>query len=632
MPMPRLASSVLITAFFLVAGCAAQPTDSNRPESSVVATVARATVVPPLPTPVRTEDAASAYVDPRICRGTTQEQLEVTCIGRATNGDTYRYVFKIGIVGLSTLPKSMVRMTTDCSAVLDFDITATGVALLVPTSAAPATCRVRFVSTNRSVSFAFTVDLNHAAQPSAREELPGAVPGALHLANAFRGQASNGFAGSPDSGVAVGPGLLVLTTNDAIQLRTKGGDGLAELPLAVFFTAARGPGEDYVGDPSVAFDPLSARFFVAASAQPLGRQQCAIGTCRSHLVLAISRSAAPSTLGSRDWLFSSSDLTLDQDTPTQTQSDWSKIAVSERSVAVSVQPESLAEGTASGVGSNPSARIRVFDKQRLLAGATAPQWQDFVVQNPSTNGGFRFQAATNIDAGERAYFASLDARDCALTVWAIEGTVPDAQLKGVRVPWIVSCAGTLGMVQPAPGVPIFESGLGFEANLIRRGSSLWGVYTMRLGPGAFASQPSYLRWFQLDISAWPEPPRLVQQGLVGDGTASLSFPAITATAQGDMAMVFNRVSEIEFASAYYAGRLSTDLPGTLRPMAPLQIGTAVVNCVVANVSGRNGFADYSGAAIDPADDTAWFVAQAAAPGDRCDWVTFVGHVEYRLNR
>ena len=560
----------------------------------------------------------------------------MSCVGRATENDTFRYVFKVGVAGLATLPKGMLRMTTDCAGPPDFDVTPTGVALIVPKAAAPvspATCRVRFVSANRAIAFAFTVVLGGPPRSAARDPLPEVVPGALRLADAFRGQVSLGGTGSPDSGIAVGPTLVVLATNDAIELRAKSGETLDELPLVVFFTAARGPGEDYVGDPSVIFDPGSKRFFIVASANPRGRQRCVVGTCRSHLVLAISRSADPSGLDDQDWMFSSSDLALDQDTPTLSQSDWNKIAVSEAAVTVSVQPESLAEGTASGATSSANLKIRIFDRNALFGGATTPPWQDFLVPNP--RGGFDvafvFQAATNIDVWDRAFFASVDSRDCGVTVWAVDGTVPSAKVTSLRVPSAFTCATPLGMVQPAPGLPIYDSGLKFSSNLIRRGNSLWGVYTMRLRQGPFATQPSYLRWFQLDISAWPEVPRLVQEGVVGDGSSALAFPALTVSARGDMAMVFNRVSGTEYASAYYAGRLATDPTGTLRPMAPLKAGTAIVDCIVANVSGRNAFADYSGAAIDPADDSAWFVAQAATPGERCEWRTFVGHVQYSVN-
>ncbi|HEX9494660.1 MAG TPA: hypothetical protein VGA38_02755 [Candidatus Limnocylindria bacterium] len=615
-------------------------------------------------------------MDVSVCGDQKQEQTEVSCLGRFADADAYRYVFNVvGMPGLSTIPKSMVRMTTDCAIALDFDITGTSVALVVPRGATPAACRVRFVSANRATPFAFTIVLSHIGEqvgsvrpsgppslappgpipsspstavppitapvdpisvvpiPVIKEQIPSVVAGALHLADVFRGPASHNNAGSPDSGIAAGPQHLVITTNDEIQLRTKVGDILAQRPLLDFFTAALAPGEGYVGDPSVAFDPGSARFFVVASSNPHQRQHCALGSCLSHLVLAISRGAAPSTLDGRDWMFSSSDLTLDQDRPTQTQSDWNKIAVSDRAVMISAQPESLAEGTSAGATITPSLKIRVFDRDTLFRGATAPPWQDFIVPNalPGFDVAFVFQASTNVDTSGRAYFASLDARDCGLTVWAVEGTVPSAQLTSRRVPWDAPCATPLGIVQPAPGIPIHDSGLKFYANLINRGGSLWGVYTMRLRQGAFASQPSYLRWFQLDISTWPAPPRLIQQGLVGDGSFSLAFPALTVSARGDIAMVFNRVSGTEYASAYYAGRLAADPPGALRPMAPLKVGTSIVNCIAAAVSGRNAFADYSGAAIDPLDDTAWFIAQAATPGGSCEWVTFIGHVDYRIN-
>ncbi len=77
-----------------------------------------------------------------------------------------------------------------------------------------------------------------------------------------------------------------------------------------------------------------------------------------------------------------------------------------------------------------------------------------------------------------------------------------------------------------------------------------------------------------------------------------------------------------YAGAYYALRAAADAPGTTRAAKPLAVGQ---DTYIAVGGGRNRWGDYTGMALDPADEsTFWVYNEYALPRDPQGTATFSG--------
>jgi hypothetical protein len=117
--------------------------------------------------------------------------------------------------------------------------------------------------------------------------------------------------------------------------------------------------------------------------------------------------------------------------------------------------------------------------------------------------------------------------------------------------------------------------------------------------------------------------------LLGAGAGVATYQAsISANAAGDFLVNFSASGPNLFLGAYYAMHAAGDAPGTIRGPQVLHVGEDVYE--LRNSDGEVRFGDYSGIAVDPADDsTFWLFHQYAAlrpPGESGKWGTQIAAV------
>ena len=121
----------------------------------------------------------------------------------------------------------------------------------------------------------------------------------------------------------------------------------------------------------------------------------------------------------------------------------------------------------------------------------------------------------------------------------------------------------------------------------------------------------------------PAVPTLVQSGNVDPGPQIHAWmPAVAVDGLGNLAIGFSLGGPQQYYGAGFTGRLATDPLGqTALPVTPLIAGRQ--NYQRLDSSGRNRWGDYSGLAVDPADDrTFWVFNEYAELGNR--WATRIG--------
>jgi hypothetical protein len=101
------------------------------------------------------------------------------------------------------------------------------------------------------------------------------------------------------------------------------------------------------------------------------------------------------------------------------------------------------------------------------------------------------------------------------------------------------------------------------------------------------------------------------------------MPSLAVNKNGDMAIGYSESSSSMYPAISYAGRLSTDAPGTLgQSEQTMFAGTG------AQSGGYNRWGDYASMSVDPVDDcTFWFTTEYYATTGK-NWQTRIGSFKF----
>jgi len=424
-----------------------------------------------------------------------------------------------------------------------------------------------------------------------------------------------------DHAIAVGPASVVTVGNGTLAIHAKSGELRAFLPVTSFFDPVRLSSEG-VGDPWVTFDGSSQRFFYVADGT-VGNghfDSCAIGTCKAHHLLAVSRGADPRGLSTDDWYFYALDRTIIRLATgvqqTTTWGDYDKVIVDADTVLI--KWPAYAFGAASGSpDQSQGVRVRLLDKSKLVSGIPVDTWTDLQLRDPQTGALWTGPAEPADGSGGTLPFFILGSRGCGFVIWAISNasSSPTITTREISPRTCPSGGGEAPQPQGAPSFDVMRYGHG----LVYQNGALW--YAFIVGRPNGSRNLSAVRWTQLDVSAWPGPPRVLQEGQVSDSAAAHLAPAIALDSSGNAVIVFGRSSQTEFASLYYAYRLASDPLDQMRPPVLLQQGGGTWVASSSVTPGRNRYVDFFAATQDPSDGSVWvFGASVTGASERDTWV------------
>ena len=151
-------------------------------------------------------------------------------------------------------------------------------------------------------------------------------------------------------------------------------------------------------------------------------------------------------------------------------------------------------------------------------------------------------------------------------------------------------------------------------NAVYRDGSIWTAHTVN------QSGKAACRWYQLD----PSPLGLIQQGTVTDPVFYYFFPGIAVNASGDVVMGFTGSHSGVYAGAYYTGRLTGDTAGEMAIPALFRAGQAAQNNI--DGYGRNRWGDYSLSFADPDGERLWMIQEYGHATNI--WGTHVAEVKF----
>lgn len=453
----------------------------------------------------------------------------------------------------------------------------------------------------------------------------GATPQALGTSFAGIGMQDQitrfgGWTYPPDESGAVGPDHFVQAINGSVAIYNKASGALVRhLSLNTFLSYNNG-GSNYprngAFDPRVLFDSRSRRWFICAL--ELGPQTALGMGSQNHLLLAVSRSADPTDTFDKYLLPVGVSTTRSGGNSIASFTDYPTLGVDANGVyaAVRIFPYNVSTGalgdTYSKIVATPIAPL-VSSPPSM---GTVKQFSDIedVFSTP--------QPAFNLDAipaASPAWFFATSPSSSSLVyrklVWGANGAILTSNSATLSTP-AASLQLPSAPANGSTGSTAINTGDARLQSVTIRNGRLWTCRTVAVNASGTSSgaDRTACEWFEINVAG--ATPSLVQNGRIFDPTPGdprfYYFPGIMVNGQGHAVAAFSGSRGSEFVGCYYAGRLATDVLGTMGSPALLRAGNAAYVQLDLNRPPRNRWGDYSQATLDPEDEMSLWTIQEYA--------------------
>ena len=428
----------------------------------------------------------------------------------------------------------------------------------------------------------------------------------------------------PDTMGGVGPTQVLVASNGRLKVFDRAGVlGPLDVEDGVFWASVSNG--DFVTDPRVRYDRLSARWFLTIINVPTDL----LGNPRGPNRILVAVSSGPTITSAATFTF----FQFQQDLPPPAGADLNGFAdydtLGVDRFALYVGANVFTQDTTTFVGSTGF----VINKADLIAGTlTVTAFRQIAT---GTGAGCTTpQGATNDDpAATEGWFVGVDG--------AVAGRLV---LRRVSTPGATpSISGNLDLTVPTTRAPIavvardvpFPPLDGLDDRLfvahVRRNkltgaSSLWTAHNIEVDDTgvAAAGGRNGSRWYE--IGTLSGTPTLVQAGTLFDRAASRPrsywIPSVNMSGQGHMALGASYASLDDYAGVAVAGRLAGDSLGTTAAPTIAQAGLAAYDDILSAFLGfpAQRWGDYSQTVVDPNDDmTFWTFQEYSDTGDFGGW-------------
>ena len=396
----------------------------------------------------------------------------------------------------------------------------------------------------------------------------------------------------PDTQVAAGPSHVFEVDNVRGQIFDKSGNAMASFDLNTFFNLDVNL---FTSDPRIRFDTISGRWFVSI----LSLDGADLTTSHNGFInLAVSTDSDPTHAF----------IAYQIETPASLP-DQPALGFNDDKVVTSAN--AFACTTNCNVGGFQGNEFVVWNKADLLAGVISPRNQFFMPPQDNTNS--IIQPAKSRTSTSTLFMTSANGSN--LDIWSLDG-VPG--VGGGTVPTVTSrIINNLAMPPPAhqqnSKATLDTSDTRLQDAVFRDGQ-LWAAGDTGCVPAGDSAERSCMRFIEVTTSNMS----VVQDFDFGTSGDYYYYPAIDLDSADNLMTAFTRSSANEFPSAYVDARFSTDEANTLG--TPLRYMAGVTSYASKHLR----WGDYSGAAIDPSDESSfWVAAEFAAAGTNVNWGTWI---------
>ncbi|MCB9088283.1 MAG: choice-of-anchor D domain-containing protein [Calditrichae bacterium] len=420
----------------------------------------------------------------------------------------------------------------------------------------------------------------------------------------------------PDPMGAAGIDRVLGVVNVLIEMRDKSGSLIFQEDLKTFFSPLGGQTlGTYTFDPKVVFDPYEERFVVVTMEQTESPQG-------SRILMAVSKTATPSTAGAADWYFLSINSLISIN-GVPAWADYPGFELDEEAIYVTANMFPFAAG-------DVAVRLWIIDKG-VSGGFYSGGSASVTIHDPYAGGGVpvttmpaQVYGAGGVPGGSGdvgtflvGYDGLSDGSSEFVQIVRVDDPLGSAggpffTLETIDVGNIDNTGASVGTA-PQPGATSFLDMLNTVGrrvyDAVWRDGALWLVTIVNPPDGPDAGQTT-VHWFKVNTSAAPGGAlTLADQGDIGGETLGPEtytfFPSVAVNSAGDAQFGFGASSYTLYGGAYTAGRAALDPAGSTRPAETVAEG---LDFYVRTFGGfRNRWGDYSGISIDPADDSQFWI-------------------------
>jgi len=415
---------------------------------------------------------------------------------------------------------------------------------------------------------------------------------------------SSGSVFPPDCTCAVGPTNVIAASNSGLRFYNKTGTQQFSTTWSSFFSGIQ-PGGTFTSDPKVMYDHLSGRWFVIILA--LNNS-----TLYSYYLIAVSDDSDPNGT----WKKYSIDSTTNGGAATSNFSDYPGLGVSAEAIYITANMFGPRPG-----GSFQYVKLRIIPKQQLLDFASSLTWSD--IWNITTSDSTKaqtMQPAMHWGSPQAPFCVSFGTSTTKAYIYGVNDPLGSPTLTKKSV--TITAIGTPGSASQSGGT------VKLDTIDTRPYNAAWRNNSLYFGHTSSATGGSQCRWYQINTSSWPASASLTTSGSVTTASKYRWFPSVAVNKNDILFIGHCFSSSSDFASINYTYRLPTDSPGsTATPLLVLG-GTRYY-------TGEGGspvrWGDYSGAAVDPADDeTFWHYNLYPNGSSGGTWNTWVQQITIPL--
>jgi hypothetical protein len=409
----------------------------------------------------------------------------------------------------------------------------------------------------------------------------------------------------PDTQVGAGPNDVVAVVNIAMNVFDKSGD----LLLAKSLNDLYGIGANFSTDPRIRYDTQSGRWFI--SMLSLDNTDTS-NSHNSYFNLAISNSSDPA-----------GGFSLYQYETAGSLGDQPGLGISNDKVVITGNAFSCKpDCTGNTFLGN---EVLVIDKADLLDGAAAPR-ADFFAP-PVDSNSFTILPAHEIDlAGnslpDTLYMASVQYGSAnSIEVFTVTGTPSGPNPPGSSISKTSLPIGALVNPPQAPQLDgsskqLIDSGDNRLQDAEWRDGALWVAGDSQCTPPGDSTARACMRYIEILTSSMT----VNQDFDFGTNSFYYYYPSIGLDQSDDMITAFSGSSSNSHPSAYVSSHLTSDPLNSLE--APVRFASGVT------VYDGTRWGDYSGAGIDPSDQsTVWVAAEYSGFGSSPNWSTEIAAVQ-----
>lgn len=406
----------------------------------------------------------------------------------------------------------------------------------------------------------------------------------------------------PDTQVAAGPSHLVELVNGGARILSKSGTSISERTIQSFFGVAD---SIRISDPRIRYDAGASRWFATAFTK-----DSVAGLIR----ISVSSSSDPTAV------FRHYSFPISSNFP-----DYPGLGISDDKVVVTAHAFGCRNGNCADPDVFIGGQYWVFSKADLVSQVASPTLD----YRGAGQGLFTISPSTVLSSSGTLYIVGGDytvgqnpPSSTSLRILSLTG-VPGVG-SGITITQVVRSIRPLTGPPPAQqsgsAEPI-DTGDNRILDVVVRNGALWATAGASCRSSGDTEDRACLRFFRISTASLT----IVEDFDLGLAGRSFFFPAITLDSEGNVIATFSGSSGTIFPSVYAVGWPMGDSVSSASWL-PILL-KAGEGPYLPTSPGQYRWGDYSGASVDPSDQThVWLAAEYARNDTSSEWGTWLAEV------